>query len=227
MKGMEGNQIWGRIGKVLSYFCLSMGVLAIANLETLWHNQSQMDLPENEVINSNMKARDKARIRPKVKLEWASNNPHFKPLQSSLSQSLEQDELKDQNPFAHLSTMEPLHQIMLKGVTKFKREVYRSPQYQDESGYDMLAYDIEHNDKSRSSLLAYLEKPDESAWRNVGAPDQRLIFVVFMVSNGERTTYSFFRGGDLIEQSDLTMAEAQTLIAHRLSTGVPFLSVSR
>src|SRR6185312_12646006 len=51
----------------------------------------------------------------------------FKPLQSALSQSLEQDELKDENPFAHLSNLDPLKEIMRKGVVKFHRETYRSP----------------------------------------------------------------------------------------------------
>ena len=167
----------------------------------------------------------KAKKNPaKLSLNQGEN---FKPLQSALSQSFEQDELNDMNPFTHLSSLEPLHQIMVKGVSRFRRATLRSPDYQDEGGYDLLSYEVEHNDGAKSSILAYLEKPDPTMWRNVGAPDQRIPFVIFMVSEGDHARYFFFRNGDLIEQSEMSASDAQALIARRMSLGIPLLSVAR
>lgn len=218
------HKVWERTRKIVASLCLSAGVLAIANIETIWREYHSQDHPETgDFLTANLRSKKRA----KLPLEGARPE-NFKPLQSALSQSLEQDELKDENPFAHLSSLDPLQQIMQKGVAKFHRETFRSPDYQDESGYDLVSYEIEHTDGSKSFVLAYLEKPELSAWRNIGAPDPRLTFVMFMVAGADgNSSYSFFKSGDLIEQSKLTNAEAETLVGSRISEGVPFLSVSR
>jgi hypothetical protein len=126
-----------------------------------------------------------------------------------------------------LSTLDPLQKVMQKGVADFHRETFRSPDYEEESGYDLLSYAIENKDGSKSTIMAYTEKFE----------GKRAVYVVFMIgngngnsngnSNGDGAAYSFFRGGELIEQTDLTSAEADKLIAQRISQGIPFLSVSR
>jgi len=212
---LKALMIRGR--KIFGSVCLSAGVLAIANSETIWQEYHRGDLQEShELINaSNNRWRPKAG-REGVDMESAT----YKPLQSALSRSLEQDELHEQNPFAHLSNLDPLQEVMRKGVSRFHRETFRSPTFKEESGYDMISYDVEHIDGSRSSILAYLESPDAQA-------SERIPFVVFMVSAGSGSTYSFYRGNTLVEQSALTSSEAQAFVAHRLSEGIPFLSVAR
>ncbi len=214
-----------RSRKVFGSLCLSAGVLAIANVETIWQEYHRGALQEShELINAHNKG-----WLPKGKTELATRGTTiYKPLQSALSRSLEQDELHEQNPFSHLSSLEPLQEIMKKGVAKFQRETFRSPAYQEESGYDMISYEIEHPDGSRSSILAYLERADQAGpKRDIGAPDERIPFVVFMVASEKGSTYSYYRGDALVEQSGLTTTEAQAFVAQRLSSGVPFLSVSR
>jgi len=216
------HKAWEQIKKILGTLAMSAGVLAIANMELIWQNYRASDRPESRI---NTQSKNPVAQKMNVALETRAQN--FKPLQSELSRSLEQDELKDENPFAHLSNLEPLRLLMKKGVAKFHRDTYRSPDYQEESGYDLISYEIEHTDGGKSTILAYLEKPSASIWRNVGAPDQRVAYVVFLVAQGEKTFYSAFRAGDLIEQSELSIADAQNLVAKRLSESVPFLSVSR
>lgn len=219
------RKIWApRVQRFIGSLCISAAVLAIANVETLWQESHHAD----GIENPQQAGVDKKHLKKKTTLALEDNIPAgFKPLQSALSRSLEQDELMDENPFAHLSSSDPLQQIMTKGVTKFHREVYRSPDYQGESGYDLVSYEIEHTDQSKSTVLAYLERANENTWHNVGAPDERIPFIIFMVSSGEGVTYSFFRAGHLTEQSTLTSAQASDIVAQRLSSGIPFLSVSR
>lgn len=216
------HKVWLKIQKFVASLAVSVGVLAIANVEMFWQNYRAAEyLESNKVLHA-------GRVnRKRVDLALQSTSENYKPLQSALSQSLEQDEIKDENPFAHLSSMDPLRLVMKKGVAKFHRETFRSPGYQEESGYDLLSYEIEHTDGSQSTILAYLEKSESSLWRNVGAPDLRTVHVVFYIGGVGKSLYSFYKSGDLVEQAELTNAEAQTQVAQRLSQGVPFLSVSR
>lgn len=214
------HKIWPAIRKVGATVSISAGLLAVANVETIWQEYHRIDHQEKNRFLT--KSEDKPKPRAHVKeASGDEKKVNYKPLQSALSQSLEEDEILDANPFAHLSTLEPLQKIMQKGVAHFKRETFRSADFHDESGYDMLSYDIEHNDGSKSGVIAYLEKAEGS-----GA-NTSSVFVVFMVGDGTNSALSFFRGGQLLEQSQLSTAEVQTLVAHKLSQGIPFLSVSR
>lgn len=220
--------IFGKIRRVVGTICVSAGVLAIANVETIWQEYHRTD-PNEHHESVSLKKTKRWTLAQKVALGPAidASSPNFKPLQSALSRSLEQDELGDENPFSHLANLDPLHEIIGKGVTKFRRETFRSPQYQGENGYDLVSYEVQHSDGSQSSILAYLERANATTWHNVGAPDDRITSVVFMVANGIGATYSSYRAGALTEQSTLTSTEAQTLISQRLVSGIPFLSVSR
>lgn len=216
MKNMK-HKIWPVLSKSVVTATLAAGVLAIANFESIWQEYHSKELQEHNRFVAAGKEKPKH-----VKLDVTSaTKTNYKPLQSALSQSLEDDELQDSNPFAHLSTLEPLQKIMLKGVAHFHRETFRSPEYNEESGYDMLSYDVEHTDGTKSGILAYIEKVEGST---AGA---RNVFVTFMVADGSKSNLFFFRSGELIEQSQLSSQEVQTMVAHRLSQGIPFLSVSR
>ncbi len=50
----------------------------------------------------------------------------------------------------------------------FERTVFRSPDYQGESGYDLVQYEIEHKDGKTSTILAYLDRPELIATRKCG-----------------------------------------------------------
>ncbi len=197
-----------RLRKAALSLCLSAGFLGIVNIETIWQEYHHASLQENYQL---LKA-------PAHQAHKILSLPQSNPLQAELAHSLEGDELHEENPFARLSSLDPLEQIMQKGILHFHRETYRSPDYHEESGYDIVSYNIEQNDGSKSTILAYLER---------GVGDVRIPFVVIMLSSEKGSSYSFFRSGDLVEQSDLTAAESQALISRRLTGGIPFLSVSR
>jgi hypothetical protein len=204
--------------------CLSFAILAIANVETIWNEYRHTDPQDAGLL---MKSVSGKKAAVKMALAPASRPGTFKPLQSELSQSLEQDEFIDGNPFAHLATLDPLHQIMSRGVSRFHRETYRSPDYHDESGYDMVHYEIEHPDGRNSVVLAYLDRGIAGV-HEIGAPDQGVPVVIFLVAmDGEEVSYAVFRASQAVEQTKLPTAKAQELVAQRLSEGVPFLSVSR
>jgi hypothetical protein len=75
--------------------------------------------------------------------------------------------------------------------------------------------------------MAYLERSSLVAQKAVGVPDERIPFVVVVLRDGERVNYSYYRSGDLIENTELPLSEAESLLAQRLSQGIPFLSVAR
>jgi len=219
MKKISKRLIKERLSKVVMSIALSAGVLAIANMEIIWQGYKGGDKREDHAVLQ-------ASTR-KATLPLADHSQTFKPVQSALNESLEQDELREENPYAHLSTLDPLKQIIQKGVAKFHRETYRSPDYQEESGYDLISYEIEHTDGTHSTILAYLEKTDPKLWHNVGVSDSRVPYVMFFISHGDKTIFASFRAGDLIEQAELSPADSKAQIAKRISQGVPFLSVSR
>lgn len=211
---------FSRARKILGSLCLSAGILALANVETIWQEYHHDELQEN---HQSLKAFRKAQGLKRVQLALNPEPIGYPAGHASLSQSLEQDELLEENPFAHLSTLDPLQAIVKKGVVRFERETYRSPNYQQESGYDLLSYVIHQVDGTESTILAYLERAEVGS----STSGERLPFVVFVLTDGNQSKYFFFRSGNLVEQSDLSHAEAQSLVSRRLSSGIPFLSVSR
>ncbi|NJL25815.1 MAG: hypothetical protein HC902_11990 [Calothrix sp. SM1_5_4] len=138
---------------------------------------------------------------------------------AALKEALAQDELKEQNPYAGLSSLDPIRAIFDKGVSVFSRQTYRSSEYTGESGYDVVHYEIEHPDKSKSSILAYLERmlSQEAA----GSGSERIPMV--LITGNE---VSVFREGILLERGSLAPEAAEELVASRLAAAVPFLSVS-
>lgn len=210
--------------RVIGSFCVSAAVLAIANVETIWQEYHRAEIQE-----SGRDLRYVARWRPQkakvsnLKLPEDVRNPQ----QTQFNQSLKQDELNDENPFDHLGNLDPLKRIIALGIVKFRRETFRSPDYQQESGYDLLSYSVSQADGSHSTILAYLDRPELNTWHNVGAPDVRIPFVAIVIGGGEQSSYNLYRNGELIEQSLLPGIEAEAIVSHKLSQGVPFMSVSR
>jgi hypothetical protein len=117
--------------------------------------------------------------------------------------------------------------LFAKGVKSFERTTFRSPNHQEASGYDLLEYQIEHPHGGKSIIMAYLERPVLTATHGVGGIDDRIPFVMVVTNKGEKTTFAYYRAGELVEQNDIPWNEAQSLVAQRLNASVPFLSVSR
>jgi hypothetical protein len=218
----------GYVGKriAVSIF-LSSAVLAIANVDTVW--QEQQHRSDYSEMREAARAVLKERL-PAVHLESKSSGARSvsePSMTEKLSAALAQDELGDQNPFANLSDLDPLNAIFAKGVVNFKRQAYRSPEYQEEAGYDLLEYEIEHRDHSRSTILAYLERPLIDSDRDLAKASKRLPIVLLMQANSGLSKQTLYRANLLTEQVDLTLSQAQALVSHKLNSGIPFISVSR
>lgn len=207
--------------RIMTSIVLSAGILAIANIDSVLHENNQ----GKQFARERMRA---AKDRLRQRLEVADQKPSRpRGLENMLRDSLAQDEFNDILPFASLSTLDPLSLVMQKGVAHFDRTVFRSPDYQGESGYDLVQYDIEHPGGSRSVILAYLDRPLLTASRNVGAPDSRIPVVMILDAQGEQAAYSLYRAGNLIEQSQIPAGDMSGLVAQRIAQSLPFMSVSR
>jgi len=205
---------------ILTSLCLAAGILAIANVDSL--------LEEDDHAKQLTRARVKiARARLVRRLERSQEKIEAQGKGGVLRDSLAQDEFGELTPFAGLSTLYPLTHVIAKGIKSFERTTYRSPEYQGESGYDLVHYEIEHPDGEQSSIVAYLDRTLATAARNVGAPDPRVPVVMILEGRGEQSAYSLYRSGDLIEQTEIPVADSQDLVARRISASVPFMSVSR
>lgn len=190
--------------------CVSAGVLAISNIETIWRDEAHRgDYAE---VRRDARVHLTERLAPRPKAAKSLTI-------TELTESLANVELGEVNPFARLSTLKPLDAVLAKGVLSFKRQAYRSPNYKEESGYDLVSYQITHPDQTSSVILAYLEPTLEG-------PDA--VPVVLIVLNGpEHARQALFRAGELTESQSVPLSVAQGMVARRLNAGVPFLSVAR
>jgi hypothetical protein len=211
-------------GMLTSLF-VSSGILAIANVDRMLMDQGQSQELTREKVRL---AKDRFRQRLEAVSDQAEKKPS-KPrgLVNMLRDSLAQDEFHEELPFANLSTLDPLTRLFENGVAHFERTVFRSPDYQGESGYDLVQYDIEHPDGTHSAILAYLDRPQLTVSRNVGTADPRIPVVMILEAQGLESTYSLYRSGNLIERSQIPTSDVSALVAQRISLSIPFMSVSR
>lgn len=203
---------------LLVSLCLSAGVLSVATIDSVFQEERH----SGDLV--------KARIELSKKILRRLNREHKHELdQKSLAfhDSIAADEIGDTNPFLALSTLDPITSILERGIRSFSREVFRSPDYHAETGYDLVHYEIQLNDGTRADLMAYLERSSLVAQKAVGTPDERTPFVVVLSRSGESVNYSYYRAGDLIENTQIPALEADSLLTQRLSQGIPFLSVAR
>lgn len=208
---MIGAPVRRAAKKVAISFSLSAAVLSIANVDTIWEERAHRH--DYEVV------RQVTRQKLHAHLKKEGGEAHPESTLERLRFVLTQDELGQRNPYAELASLGPLTELLKKGVRDFSRQAFRSPQYKEEVGYDLVAYEIEHEDGARSRVLAYLESPLDGG--------ELVPVVVVMRSNGEAARQALYRGGRLVEESDVTLLQAQNLVHQRLSAGIPFMSVSR
>lgn len=204
---------WGR--RILTSLILSVALLAISNFQTIAKE------PLNSEIVHSTKISEPSVSHGLVAHVTAANSEVQK-----LREVLMEDELVSGNPFANLSSSEPLNGIYARGVFNFDRQTFRSSNYIDESGYDVIRYDIEHSDHTHSFILAYVES--DRGLAHIGEAGAARVPVVLILSSGPAEWQNYtFRNGLLREHSTLKGDEAQALLDAKLASSVPFLSVSR
>lgn len=185
---------------------VSAAVLSIANIDAMIGERRHALLEAQKQVQGQEQLQVQLAPLRALKPQLITTNERFR-------DSLTQDELGEENPFAMLSGMEALTKLMSKGVRHFERQTYRTPRYKGESGYDLVHYTIEQFDGTHSSVLAYLEGHTP--------------MVVISVGEGLKSELHVFRGGDLMERSVVAGTQAHAAIDRRINESVPFLSVSR
>jgi hypothetical protein len=136
------------------------------------------------------------------------------PPSSKLRQIMEDDELAGQNPFEGLKSDGGFQHLFDKEISAFERQTLRSPSYREEAGYDLVHYEILYADGTMARLLAYVAETNEP-------------IVMVLTPNNEHNEYSLYRNGSLEEMTLVMPEEGDSLLAQRLESGIPFLSVSR
>lgn len=200
---------------------LLSGLLAVSNVQTRLEDQRN-----GEAASQSLRLRA-------VKTLSSSPDLTMSERAQALRAQLMQDELADGNPFANLSSSEPLNEVYGKGVLSFERQTYRSPYYVDEFGYDLIRYEIVHSDHSQSQILAYIDvtrgiDTDEELGETSGSNRAEKSPVVFIVTSDSKKSHAFtFRNGLLKEHRELPPPEAEELVSQRLNSSVPYFSVSR
>lgn len=215
----DKQRLIGLIRKTLASLCLSAGVLSVATIDSLYtENEHAGDLVKARIAKSRQVLESRT-FRAKQLLNSQSSN---------LRESLAQDEFGEVNPFASLSSLDPLTAILERKVKSYQRQAFRSPDHHEEAGYDLVHYEIQLGDGGRADILAYLERASLTSERGVGASaEERVPFVIIMNESKDSTAYAYYRAGDLLENTILPLSETRALLAQRLSAGVPFLSVAR
>lgn len=116
-----------------------------------------------------------------------------------LTERLLQDEFGDASPFQEVTSSDALKSIFEKGVKKFDRQAYRSSQFVWSEGYDVVRYDIYHEDGAKSFVLAYRD-PSSHVAPKVGAEkDLRDIRVlIYEQESPEKMSVTRFTNGQMV-----------------------------
>jgi len=116
-----------------------------------------------------------------------------------LTERLLQDEFGDASPFQDVTSSESIKGILEKGIKRFDRQAYRSSQFVWSEGYDVVRYDIYHEDGTKSFVLAYRD-PSSHVAPKVGAEkDLRDIRVLIYEQEGtEKMSVTRFTNGQMV-----------------------------
>lgn len=216
--------------KIVVSILLSAAVLSIANVDMLWQEHLHGSNPDvrREATVRQLRARltEATKVAAAASPETGrrgtgASKAAFGGLVARLRDTLAQDEIGDTNPYATLSSLDPLTQVLNRGVADYRRQAFRSPRYKDEVGYDLVHYEIQHPDKTISNILAFLDYPLAEGTEPVPT------VLILEGQAGDLVRQTLFRAGTLTDQSGTSQAQAQASVNLRLSSGVPFISVSR
>lgn len=140
-----------------------------------------------------------------------------------LTQMME-DRFQSQNPYHNLSSVYPVALMLSKGVTSWNRHVYRSSEFNQEYGYDVVKYVITHDDTSTSYLFAYREKNQEQRlW--LGEEDKRPTLATFLVNRGDGLVFRMnFVNGDIEQSDNIDLSVALNSMQDKMNKATPIAS---
>lgn len=145
-------------------------------------------------------------------------NPPQDSQKSTLTERLLQDEFGDLAPFQDVAHSESLKEVLDKGVKRFDRQAYRSSQFVWSEGYDVVRYEIDHEDGTKSYVLAYRDSGSHEAPKVGTDKDLRDIRVlVYATENAEKMSLTRFTNGQMIvKTSGLSLDTIKTEMSQML-----------
>lgn len=137
---------------------------------------------------------------------------------SILTERLLQDEFGDMSPFQEITSSETIKGILDKGVKRFDRQAYRSSQFVWGEGYDVVRYEIYHDDETKSFVLAYRDSSSRQAPKVGMEKDLRDIRVlVYETEDADKMSVTRFTNGQLVvKTTGLKQEMIKTEMSHML-----------
>lgn len=146
---------------------------------------------------------------------------------ADLLRQMQADRFQTENPYHNLTNVYPVALMLSKGVSRWNRHVYRSSEFNQEYGYDVVKYEITHDDTSTSYILAYREKSlDQRLW--LGEEDQRPTLTTFLVNRGDGRVFRMhFTNGEITQSDNVDLTIGLSAIEDKIDTTTPIASRDR
>lgn len=137
---------------------------------------------------------------------------------------MQTDRFQSGNPYHNLSNIYPVALLLSKGVVHWNRHVFRSADFNQENGYDVVKYEITHDDTSTSYIFAYREKNlAERLW--LGEEDKRPTLATFLVNRGDGRVFRMhFLNGEIEQSDNVDLSVALSSIQDKVEKSTPIAS---
>ena len=137
---------------------------------------------------------------------------------------MQADRFQSENPYHNLSNVYPVALMLSKGVVRWNREVYRSADFNQEYGYDVVRYQVTHQDISTSYIFAYREKSlDQRLW--LGEEDQRPTLASFLINRGDGRVFRMsFVNGEITQSDSVDLSVALSNMENKVERATPIAS---
>ena len=141
-----------------------------------------------------------------------------------LLSQMQADQFQSGNPYHNLSNVYPVAILLSKGVVRWNRHVFRSGDFNQEYGYDVVKYEVTHQDTSTSYILAYRDKSlDQRLW--LGEEDQRPTLATFLINRGDGRVFRMhFQNGEIIQSDNEDLSIALSNVQERVEKATPVAS---
>lgn len=136
---------------------------------------------------------------------------------------LQEDEFQSGHPFQLLKDRNLLDEIVSRGVIGFARDTYRSGDFGQGLGYDIVKYEVETQDGKTHFVLAYREKT-APAQTGVGLPDLRPTSMAVLMADDEGYQIHAFQNGSEVGSVHVEQNVALREVFRRLEHSTPLLT---
>lgn len=135
-----------------------------------------------------------------------------------LNERLLQDEFGDTSPFQEIANTETIKELLDKGVKRFDRQAYRSSQFVWGEGYDVVRYEIYHDNGTKSFVLAYRDSGSREAPKVGSEKDLRDIRILIYESEADdkMSVTRFTNGQFVVKTSGLKQESIKAEMAQML-----------